>query len=80
MSPTKLDQNKFEKLVKLIEKYLNYSKSLQPITINRNPNLLGLLIELHHVNTQTMLSIIHVFGMAHTNDILTLSVQCLNQS
>lgn len=70
MTSTKFDENKFYKLSK---KYLDFNKSLHPITVINDPKLFGLLIEFHHVNTQTMLSIINIFGMAHTNDILSLS-------
>lgn len=62
-----------EKYYKLFRRYSNFNKSLYPIKVTHNPDLYGLLIQLHEANTQTMLSINHIFGMGHTLDIFALA-------
>jgi len=64
------DKNKFYERLK---RYLDFNKSLYPITITHNPDLYGLLIQLHEANTHTMLSISHIFRMGHTLDIFALA-------
>lgn len=70
MESTKFNEREFYRLSR---KYLDFSKSLHPIKIMNNPALHGTLIELHHANTETMISICHIFRLTHINDVLSLS-------
>lgn len=58
---------------KLCNKYINFNVSLYPITITNNANIHGQIFECHNVNTETMISISHLFKLQHINDILSLS-------
>jgi hypothetical protein len=64
------DENKFYERLK---RYLDFNKTLYPITVTHDPDLYGLLIQLHQANTQTMLSINNIFKMDHTLDIFALA-------
>ena len=57
----------------LVRKYLELNSSFFPFTFGFNPNLQARLIECHHANTETFVSISQIFRLKHISDLFLLS-------